>query len=159
MAERWRCAAPWLGKRGKEGLTGEVRARRRRAPVGVDAGSRGRWLRRGNRATRRSQVATARGDAAAWPAAEARWLGLGSTGSAVEGWLRQLEGWRGGERWLVGETTTRRRRRAAFREARHQNLGNGKGTEGAAWATLELDLGTDDWRENGGTAAVDRVPF
>jgi hypothetical protein len=70
MAERRRCAAPWLGKRGKEGLTGEVRARRRRAPVGVDAGSRGRWLRRGNRATRRSQVATAQGDAAARPAAD-----------------------------------------------------------------------------------------
>jgi hypothetical protein len=118
-----------------------------------------------------SDEGTERRDALRWPqhgvtprlgrrlTTEARWLGLGSTGSAVEGWLRQLEGWRGRERWLVGETTTRRRRRAAFREARHQNLGNGKGTEGAAWATLELDLGTDDWRENGGTAAVDRVPF
>jgi hypothetical protein len=65
MAERRRCAVPWLGKRGKEDLTDEVRARRRRAPVGVDAGSQGRWLRRGNRATRRSW-----GDATARSAAD-----------------------------------------------------------------------------------------
>jgi hypothetical protein len=43
---------------------------------------------------------------------------------------------RGGERWLVREMTTRRRRRAAFWEARHQNLG--KGTEGAAWRHWSL---------------------
>jgi hypothetical protein len=61
---------PWLRKRGREGLTGKVRARRRRASVGVDTGTRGRWLRRGNGAERRSRVATAWGDAAAQPAAD-----------------------------------------------------------------------------------------
>jgi hypothetical protein len=47
------------------GLTGKVRARRRRAPVGVDVGTRGRWLQQGNRAARHSGVVTAQHNVAA----------------------------------------------------------------------------------------------
>jgi hypothetical protein len=50
-----------------------------------------------------------------WLTTEARRLGLGSTGSAVKDWLRQLKGRRsvasrrrGGEQWLVGYVARRR---------------------------------------------------
>jgi hypothetical protein len=105
----WHYAAPWLRKRGRKVLTSKVRARRQRALVGVDVGTRGRWLRRGNEAARCSGVATSWGDAAARPTMVARRPGHGLTGSTVEDWLRQLEGWRdvasqrrGGGWWVVG---------------------------------------------------------
>jgi hypothetical protein len=82
---------------------------------------------------------------------EVWWPGHGSTGSVVEDRRRQLKGRCGRERWLIRYVAQQGNchpaavlcdvERAALREARHQNLGIGKGTEGAAWPALELGLG------------------
>jgi hypothetical protein len=79
-----------------------------------------------------SDEGTERRDSLGWPQhgvtlrlgrqlmTEARWSGLGSTGSAVEDWLRQLEGPCGvASQRLDRKMTSRWWRREALREVRH----------------------------------------